>query len=86
MNSFVESHTKAAEYWVESVNNEIGFWGMPCKNFGDIVIGACLQYGDHKVALTGGVLETLTYKPQGLCYLKTAKHPPYALGLKWIDP
>lgn len=35
------SHMTAPSYFAESINSDLGFWGIRCKNYFDYLIGRC---------------------------------------------
>lgn len=68
------SHSRAYEYFAESINSEIGFKGWKCDSLDELKAKKCDDYWDY--AFMGG--EPLDMEARGVFTLKTGKEAPFA--------
>ncbi|XP_058796743.1 pancreatic triacylglycerol lipase-like [Phymastichus coffea] len=71
------SHSRAYEYYAESIYSETGFYGRKCNSLESVESGVC----DGDIVIMGGHSKK-KQSPFGIYYLKTNKSSPYALGMK----
>ncbi|XP_034475485.1 lipase member H-A-like isoform X2 [Drosophila innubila] len=69
------SHNRAPEFYAESINSNLGFWGIRCDNWLPHVFGRCTARQSQ--ALMGYHVSPIM---SGTYFLETASKPPYALG------
>jgi len=75
-NPFGCNHHRAAEYFAESINSKVGFWGWPCSGFIAYLLGLCPP---RPPAVLMG--EDVDRKCRGFHLVKTKAHSPYAAGM-----
>ena len=71
------SHTRAVDYYAESLNSKVGFIGRECDNYNDFSEGKCAS---NPTAVMGGV--TPRTNLTGNFYFTTNSKSPYATGVK----
>ncbi|XP_023703964.1 phospholipase A1 member A [Cryptotermes secundus] len=73
------SHLLAAIYFAESVTSDAGFWGRPCTNFWQYLLGLCPggSLPEEQQVLMG---DTCSGTTRGIFLVETSDSPPYALG------
>lgn len=71
------AHSRAYEYFSESMNTESGFWSVKCGNYKEIEKKKCNATGDT-VALGGDPI--ITTRANGVYHLETNKKKPFAKG------
>ncbi|XP_026315683.1 pancreatic triacylglycerol lipase-like isoform X2 [Hyposmocoma kahamanoa] len=72
------SHTRAVQYFAESINTKVGFYGMKCNTWFGYIIGLCkLFHGNEAKKLFG---EYVPLNANGLYYFPTNSKPPFAIG------
>lgn len=47
------NHIRAPEYYAESLNTKIGFWGYKCAHWYMYVLGLCQEMSHESIALMG---------------------------------
>ncbi|XP_023288828.1 lipase member H-A-like [Orussus abietinus] len=75
-NPFGCNHHRAAVYFAESINSDLGFWGWPCPGFLAYLLGLCPP---RFPAVLAGDRVNRNYR--GFHLVKTKGHPPYAEGI-----
>ncbi|KAL0132306.1 hypothetical protein PUN28_000234 [Cardiocondyla obscurior] len=75
-NPFGCNHHRSAEYFAESINSKIGFWGWPCSGFVAYLLGLCPPR--FPAVLMG---EDVNKQYRGFYLAKTRAHSPYADGM-----
>ncbi|XP_058804306.1 uncharacterized protein LOC131671704 [Phymastichus coffea] len=80
-NPFGCDHHRAAMYFAESINSQIGFWGWPCAGFFAYLIGLCQPR--FPAVLAGDPVDK-TYR--GYFLVKTNDKSPFAQGIFAINP
>lgn len=73
------SHSRSWQFFAESINSNVGFYGKPCTSFLSYVFGRCenkpiLKMGGSKIDQAGA----------GDYYLSTSAVAPFAKG-RWIS-
>lgn len=71
------AHSRAYEYFAESVNSNLGFWSRQCDNYMEIVQENCTST-QISAALGGDPIEIR--RADGIYHLETNKDQPYAKG------
>ncbi|XP_015596730.1 lipase member H-A-like [Cephus cinctus] len=79
-NPFGCNHHRAADYFAESINTKIGFWGWPCPGFFAYLLGLCPP---RFPAVQAGDLVDQRYR--GFHLVKTRGQSPFALGIFTVD-
>lgn len=79
-NPFGCNHHRAAEYFAESINSKIGFWGWPCSGFLAYLLGLCPPR--YPAVLMG---ENVNKKSRGFYLVKTKAQSPYAEGMFTVE-
>ncbi|XP_014473566.1 PREDICTED: uncharacterized protein LOC106743854 [Dinoponera quadriceps] len=79
-NPFGCNHHRAAAYFAESINSNIGFWGWPCPGFVAYLLGLCPAR--FPAVLMG---ENVNRTCQGFHLVKTKAQSPYAEGKFTVD-
>ncbi|KAL7739994.1 hypothetical protein ACLKA6_007501 [Drosophila palustris] len=69
------NHNRAPEFYAESINSKLGFWGIRCHNLLPHVFGRCAA--GQSQALMGYYVSPIV---SGTFFLETASTPPFALG------
>ena len=69
------SHARSYEFFAESINTPIGFYGKPCSTFEEFVTGKCTA---KQIAAMGGAL--INFPPADTYYLATKSNAPFAKG------
>ncbi|XP_017879823.1 phospholipase A1-like [Ceratina calcarata] len=69
------SHSRAYEYYAESINSDLGFVGRKCGSYKDFQVDKCELNG---TAIMGGV--TPKFNVTGNYYLNTLSKAPFAKG------
>lgn len=67
------SHSRAYQYYAESITSKVGFWARKCKSFDDF--GSCEQTANVTM---GG--ENVMRGLEGVYYLETNEEAPFAMG------
>lgn len=80
-NPFGCSHHRSAEYFAESINSKVGFWGWPCPNFFTYLLGLCPPR--FPAVLAG---ENVHQYNRGFHLLRTNSQSPFAQGFLEVDP
>ncbi|XP_047366180.1 uncharacterized protein LOC124955601 isoform X2 [Vespa velutina] len=80
-NPFGCNHHRSAEYFAESINSEIGFWGWPCSGFLQYLLGLCPPR--YPAVLAGDKVDR---KYKGYHLVKTKSQSPYAEGMFIVNP
>lgn len=75
-NIFQCSHHRAPEYYAESINSAVGFWGWKCQSYVTYLFGMCTPEKDQQ-AVAG---EDCRASSSGLFFLKTNPSSPFATG------
>lgn len=71
------AHSRAVEYYAESINSPRGFWGRQCRGYDDILLENCVATGiDRKM---GGV--PADTGARGVFWLRTNNRSPFAMGV-----
>lgn len=70
------SHSRAHDYWIESINGETPFLARPCSDWDAYVAGECDSCGQGCLEMGFHVQKGLT----GNYYLRTNDAPPFAMG------
>ncbi|XP_057366474.1 pancreatic triacylglycerol lipase-like [Daphnia carinata] len=68
-------HSRSVLFFDESINSEIGFWGVQCNSFEEFQAGLC---DGNSAALMG---EPTPVTTRGIYYLVTNDVEPFAMGL-----
>lgn len=71
------SHSRAFEYFEESIGSSYGFWGTPCEDEQQLRWGKCLDSGSTKKEMGGYPVDSYA---TGLFNVEVNKYPPYAKG------
>ncbi|XP_029659615.1 uncharacterized protein LOC115233379 isoform X2 [Formica exsecta] len=79
-NPFGCNHHRAAEYFAESINSKIGFWGWPCYGFVSYLLGLCPP--KHPAVLMG---EDVNKRYRGFHLVKTKAQSPFAEGIFTVE-
>ncbi|XP_012233699.1 uncharacterized protein [Linepithema humile] len=79
-NPFGCNHHRAAEYFSESINSKIGFWGWPCPGFVAYLLGLCPPR--FPAVLMG---EDVNRRYRGFYLAKTKAQSPYAEGMFTVE-
>ncbi|KAL6416745.1 hypothetical protein ACFW04_008252 [Cataglyphis niger] len=79
-NPFGCNHHRAAEYFAESINSKIGFWGWPCYGFVSYLLGLCPP--KHPAVLMG---EDVNERYRGFHLVKTRAQSPFAEGMFAVE-
>ncbi|KAG5344875.1 PLA1A Phospholipase, partial [Acromyrmex heyeri] len=79
-NPFGCNHHRATEYFGESINSKVGFWGWPCPGFVAYLLGLCPPR--FPAVLMG---EDVNRKYRGFHLVKTKAHSPYAEGMFTVE-
>uniref|UniRef100_A0ABD2WYU5 phospholipase A1 n=1 Tax=Trichogramma kaykai TaxID=54128 RepID=A0ABD2WYU5_9HYME len=74
-NPFGCSHHRAAEYFAESINSPVGFWGWPCPGFLAYLLGFCPPR--YPAILAGDLVDKTR---RGFFLVKTKSKSPFAEG------
>ncbi|XP_031833782.1 pancreatic triacylglycerol lipase-like [Nomia melanderi] len=69
------SHPRSFEYFAESINSKVKFWGLNCNSYNNFLKGACRS---NARAIMGG-LKT-SFNDKGTYFLKTNSRSPFAQG------
>ncbi|KAJ8669677.1 hypothetical protein QAD02_000936 [Eretmocerus hayati] len=80
-NPFGCAHHRAAAYFAESINSDIGFWGWPCPGFIAYLLGLCPP---RFPAVKAGEPADGQYK--GFFIVKTKSSKPFAEGPFQVQP
>ena len=80
-NPFGCSHHRAAMYFAESINSEIGFWGWPCPGFFAYLLGLC---SPRFPAVLAGDKVNRNYG--GFYLVRTKNSSPFAQGIFEVEP
>ncbi|XP_066601666.1 uncharacterized protein [Prorops nasuta] len=75
-NPFGCDHHRSAEYFSESINSEVGFWGWPCSGFVAYLLGLCPP--TFPEVLAGDKVDK---NSRGFHLVKTNAQSPYAKGM-----
>lgn len=79
-NPFGCDHHRAAMYFAESINSQLGFWGWPCSGFFAYLIGLCPPR--FPAVLAGDPVDT---NNRGYFLVKTKDKSPFAQGIFTVD-
>lgn len=79
-NPFGCNHHRAALYFAESINSEIGFWGWPCPGLLSYLLGLCPQR--FPAVLAGDKCDS---RYRGFHLVKTKSSEPFAKGPFTVD-
>lgn len=80
-NPFGCNHHRAAVYFAESINSDVGFWGWPCPGFLAYLLGLCPQR--FPAVLAGDRCQS---QYRGFHLVKTNSEEPFAKGPFQIEP
>ncbi|XP_046737197.1 lipase member H [Diprion similis] len=80
-NPFGCNHHRAAIYFAESINSEVGFWGWPCPGLLSYLLGLCPPR--FPAVLAGDRCNT---QYRGFHLVKTRSQEPFAEGPFAVDP
>ncbi|XP_058839272.1 lipase member H-A-like [Topomyia yanbarensis] len=72
------AHTRAHQYFAESIGSPLGFVGQHCASHEEILTGVCTQSGPP--ALMGGEPSNFGRDVRGYYHLTTNGQPPFAMG------
>lgn len=70
------NHHRAVEFYAESIDFSLGFWGRQCESWVIYLLNLCPATGP--IALMGYHASPTT---RGSYFLETSKIPPYAMGI-----
>lgn len=70
------SHQRCAEYFKESIQSTIGFYGWKCPSYFRYILGLC-PFNQNELLKVGANLES---KTRGVRLVKTNSVPPFAKG------
>ncbi|GAB0092138.1 phospholipase A1 [Sergentomyia squamirostris] len=70
------AHSRAHQFFAESITTDRGFWSRQCRGHGDIVNGNCVAIGLD--TLMGG--EPSNINARGVFWLRTNNNSPFAMG------
>ncbi|XP_037028793.1 pancreatic lipase-related protein 2-like [Bradysia coprophila] len=71
------AHSRAHEFYVESINTQTHFYSYPCQSYDEIRRGRCTVTGEqHRMGGDPGNQGTA----HGVFFLETARQAPFALG------
>ncbi|KAG5680331.1 hypothetical protein PVAND_009842 [Polypedilum vanderplanki] len=76
VNPFQCSHHRAPDYFAESIQSTIGFWGWKCQSYFYYLFGMCTPTSDMQ-ALAG---EDCRKTTQGMYFINTNAVSPFAMG------
>ncbi|KAG7199611.1 hypothetical protein KM043_014214 [Ampulex compressa] len=79
-NPFGCDHHRSAQYFAESINSELGFWGWRCYGFVAYLVGLCPP---RNPAVLAG--DEVNREQRGFFLVKTGYESPYALGKFTVD-
>lgn len=77
---FACNHHRAPYYFAESINSKVGFWGWPCDNYLQYLLGRCPPREPQ--ILMG---EDVDINSDGMHLIITDSVPPFAVG-KFTGP
>ncbi|OXU27375.1 hypothetical protein TSAR_013817 [Trichomalopsis sarcophagae] len=80
-NPFGCNHHRAAMYFAESINSQLGFWGWPCPGFLAYLLGLCPP---RFPAILAG--EPVNRNYRGFFLVKTKAKSPFAEGIFTVEP
>ncbi|XP_043270402.1 phospholipase A1-like [Venturia canescens] len=69
------SHHRSADYFAESINTRIGFWGWPCPGYAAYLFGLCPP--KFPAVLAG---DNVDAKYRGFFLVETRAEAPFAMG------
>lgn len=72
------SHQRAPQYFLESINSALGFWGWHCQSYFHFLLGLC-PYNNNKLMVAG---EHCDVKTKGMFLVQTNAESPFAVGKK----
>lgn len=70
------AHSRAHQFFAESINSGPGFWGRRCRNYNDILTNNCVSNGANR--RMGG--EPSSVGATGVFWLQTNAGSPFARG------
>lgn len=70
------SHQRCAEYFMESIQSIVGFYGWKCQSYFRYVLGLC-PFNQNELLKVGADLES---KTRGVRLVKTNSVTPFAKG------
>ncbi|XP_011332428.1 uncharacterized protein LOC105276481 isoform X2 [Ooceraea biroi] len=79
-NPFGCSHHRSTEYFAESINTKIGFWGWPCSGFLTYLLGLCPPR--FPAVLMG---DDVNRDYRGFYLVKTKAQSPFAEGMFSVE-
>lgn len=74
------SHGRSYEYFAESINSNVGFYGYPCSSLGKLEKGK----GKNNCTIQGDPIlmgDKVPKTARGTYYLRTNAGPGFAMGL-----
>lgn len=71
------SHSRAFEYFEESIGSSYGFWGTHCENEQQLRWSKCIDSGAPKMRMGGYPVDITA---TGFFNVEVNKYPPYAMG------
>jgi hypothetical protein len=79
-NPFGCSHHRSTEYFAESINTKVGFWGWPCSGFLAYLLGLCPP--SFPAVLMG---DDVNRDYRGFYLVKTKAQSPFAEGVFTVE-